>query len=92
MASNVSKHLKSLEENLLQIRLCLSAICRISCFGRRTLFDVLSDLICGTLGLQVLNAGASICQIYTAMMYGGVGTITRMKQEMKAALERKSAP
>lgn len=36
--------------------------------------------------LQILNAGASVCQIYTAMMYGGVGTITRMKGEMREIL------
>lgn len=33
--------------------------------------------------LQILNAGASVCQIYTAMMYGGVGTVTRIKEEMR---------
>ncbi|PIA92837.1 Dihydroorotate dehydrogenase (quinone), mitochondrial [Cercospora beticola] len=39
--------------------------------------------------LQILNAGASVCQVYTAMMYGGVGTITRMKTEMRAELRGK---
>ena len=39
--------------------------------------------------LQILNAGASVCQIYTAMMYGGVGTVTRMKREMREAMQRK---
>ncbi|KAF2484964.1 hypothetical protein BDY17DRAFT_292663 [Neohortaea acidophila] len=38
--------------------------------------------------LQILNAGASVCQIYTAMMYGGVGTVTRMKREMREGLKR----
>lgn len=38
--------------------------------------------------LQILNAGASVCQVYTAMMYGGVGTITRMKQEMREAMKK----
>lgn len=37
--------------------------------------------------LDILNAGASICQVYTAMMYGGVGTITRMKSEMREAIK-----
>lgn len=37
--------------------------------------------------LQILNAGASVCQVYTAMMYGGVGTITRMKGEMREAIK-----
>ncbi|KAK0268161.1 Dihydroorotate dehydrogenase (quinone), mitochondrial [Friedmanniomyces endolithicus] len=41
--------------------------------------------------LQILNAGASVCQIYTAMMYGGVGTVTRMKQEMREAMRREKA-
>jgi dihydroorotate dehydrogenase len=40
--------------------------------------------------LQILNAGASVCQIYTAMMYGGVGTITRMKQEMRDAMKSRT--
>lgn len=39
--------------------------------------------------LQILNAGASVCQIYTAMMYGGVGTITRIKSEMREVLHGK---
>nr|OQO20558.1 hypothetical protein B0A51_10434 [Rachicladosporium sp. CCFEE 5018] len=39
--------------------------------------------------LQILNAGASVCQVYTTMMYGGVGTITRMKREMREAMGAK---
>ena len=38
--------------------------------------------------LQILNAGASVCQVYTAMMYGGVGTVTRMKKEMREAMKQ----
>ncbi|KAK3697949.1 Dihydroorotate dehydrogenase (quinone), mitochondrial [Vermiconidia calcicola] len=38
--------------------------------------------------LEILNAGASVCQTYTAMMYGGVGTVTRMKSEMREAMKR----
>ncbi|KAF7189329.1 Dihydroorotate dehydrogenase (quinone), mitochondrial [Pseudocercospora fuligena] len=37
--------------------------------------------------LEILNAGASVCQIYTAMMYGGVGTVTRIKSEMREAIK-----
>ncbi|KAI1208342.1 FMN-linked oxidoreductase [Annulohypoxylon truncatum] len=33
--------------------------------------------------LEVLNAGASIAMIYTGLVYGGAGTVTRMKREMK---------
>jgi dihydroorotate dehydrogenase len=38
--------------------------------------------------LQILNAGASVCQVYTAMMYGGVGTVTRIKSEMRNVMSR----
>ncbi|KAK1826186.1 hypothetical protein QBC39DRAFT_269553 [Podospora conica] len=42
----------------------------------------------GEQALQVLNAGASVAMVYTGMVYGGSGTITRMKQEMIKALEK----
>jgi dihydroorotate dehydrogenase len=38
--------------------------------------------------LQILNAGASVCQVYTAMMYGGAGTITRIKSEMREEMNK----
>jgi dihydroorotate dehydrogenase len=38
--------------------------------------------------LQILNAGASVCQVYTAMMYGGVGTMTRIKSEMREEMKK----
>lgn len=42
--------------------------------------------------LQILNAGASVCQIYTAMMYGGVGTVTRIKREMREEMKKSKKP
>ncbi|KAI1087556.1 FMN-linked oxidoreductase [Rostrohypoxylon terebratum] len=33
--------------------------------------------------LEMLNAGASVAMIYTGLVYGGAGTVTRMKREMK---------
>jgi dihydroorotate dehydrogenase len=32
---------------------------------------------------EILAAGASVAQVYTAMIYGGAGTISRIKQEMR---------
>jgi dihydroorotate dehydrogenase len=32
---------------------------------------------------QILNAGASVAMVYTGLTYGGPGTITRIKQELK---------
>ncbi|KAL2826044.1 hypothetical protein BJY01DRAFT_229933 [Aspergillus pseudoustus] len=31
----------------------------------------------------VLNAGASVAMMYTSVVYGGVGTVTRVKQELR---------
>ncbi|KAK3956658.1 hypothetical protein QBC32DRAFT_202477 [Pseudoneurospora amorphoporcata] len=45
----------------------------------------------GEQALKVLNAGASVAMVYTGMVYGGSGTITRIKTEMKEKLGVKSA-
>lgn len=37
----------------------------------------------GEQALKVLNAGAHIAMVYTGMVYGGAGTVTRIKSEMK---------
>lgn len=41
----------------------------------------------GEQALKVLNAGASVAMIYTGMVYGGAGTVTRMKGEMRKTLQ-----
>ncbi|RWA11844.1 hypothetical protein EKO27_g3269 [Xylaria grammica] len=41
--------------------------------------------------LKVLNAGASIAMVYTGLVYGGAGTITRMKNEMKKEMDTPKA-
>ncbi|KAG8166656.1 hypothetical protein KVR01_002345 [Diaporthe batatas] len=40
----------------------------------------------GEQALRVLNAGASVAMIYTSMVYGGAGTVTRIKGEMRSSL------
>ncbi|OTA95299.1 hypothetical protein M434DRAFT_393874 [Hypoxylon sp. CO27-5] len=45
----------------------------------------------GRRALEVLNAGASVAMIYTGLVYGGAGTVTRMKREMKEELTAKKA-
>lgn len=37
----------------------------------------------GHQALQILNAGASVAMVYTAIAYGGSGTLTRIKREMR---------
>ncbi|KAK6596625.1 dihydroorotate dehydrogenase [Botrytis cinerea] len=43
----------------------------------------------GKQALEVLNAGANVAQVYTAMVYGGAGTITRIKTEMSNEISKK---
>lgn len=38
---------------------------------------------------QVLEAGASVAMMYTGVVYGGVGTVTRVKQELRNELQKK---
>lgn len=45
----------------------------------------------GEQALQVLNAGASVAQIYTALVYGGAGTMTRIKSEMREVMAKGQA-
>lgn len=40
----------------------------------------------GVQALEALNAGASVAMVYTAVVYGGVGTVSRIKEEMKKRL------
>ncbi|KAJ9654893.1 Dihydroorotate dehydrogenase (quinone), mitochondrial, partial [Neophaeococcomyces mojaviensis] len=40
----------------------------------------------GKQALEVLDAGASVAMVYTALVYGGVGTISRIKDEMRQEL------
>ena len=40
----------------------------------------------GQSALDAINAGASVAMLYTGMIYGGSGTITRIKEEMRERL------
>lgn len=44
----------------------------------------------GQQALQVLNAGADVAMVYTALVYGGVGTISRIKDEMREEMRRQT--
>lgn len=46
----------------------------------------------GQQALEVLNAGASVAMVYTALIYGGAGTITRIKREMNDEIASRKPP
>lgn len=43
----------------------------------------------GKQALEVLNAGASVAMVYTALVYGGAGTISKIKSEMRDEMSKK---
>ena len=45
----------------------------------------------GKQALAVLDAGASIAMMYTGIVYGGVGTVTRVKQELREEKQQSKA-
>lgn len=44
----------------------------------------------GKQALEVLNAGANVAMVYTALVYGGVGTISRIKDEMREEMHHRA--
>ncbi len=44
----------------------------------------------GKQALEVLNAGANVAMVYTALVYGGIGTISRIKDEMREEVKKQA--
>jgi len=42
----------------------------------------------GKQALEILNAGASVAQVYTALIYGGLGTVSRIKSELQDEISK----
>ncbi|PFH56983.1 hypothetical protein XA68_15673 [Ophiocordyceps unilateralis] len=53
--------------------------------GKRKVIFATGGITNGEQALRVLNAGASVAMIYTGLVYGGAGTVTRIKAEMRRA-------
>lgn len=51
--------------------------------GARKVLFATGGIANGHQAKQILDAGASVAMVYTALIYGGVGTITRIKQEIR---------
>lgn len=51
-------------------------------FPRKVIFAS-GGITNGAQAQAALNAGASVAMMYTGVVYGGVGTVTRVKQEMR---------
>ncbi|KAF2489519.1 FMN-linked oxidoreductase [Lophium mytilinum] len=55
---------------------------------RKTIFAT-GGITNGSQALQILEAGASVAMVYTAMIYSGAGTISRIKAEMRDEIREK---
>lgn len=51
--------------------------------GARKVIFATGGITNGRQAREILDAGASVAQVYTAIIYGGVGTISRIKEEMR---------
>ncbi|KAL2153722.1 hypothetical protein VTH82DRAFT_4877 [Thermothelomyces myriococcoides] len=60
-------------------------------FPQQKVIFATGGITTGEQALKVLNAGASVAMVYTGLVYGGPGTITRIKKEMKERLAIKEA-
>ncbi|KAI4286437.1 MAG: hypothetical protein L6R35_004311 [Caloplaca aegaea] len=43
----------------------------------------------GAQAVEVLAAGADVAQVYTALVYGGIGTVSKIKEEMRGELRKR---
>jgi dihydroorotate dehydrogenase len=57
--------------------------------GPRKIIFATGGITNGAQARAVLDAGASVAMVYTAMIYGGAGTISRIKQEMRELAQKK---
>ncbi|KAK3990838.1 hypothetical protein QBC44DRAFT_58220 [Cladorrhinum sp. PSN332] len=57
-----------------------------SAFAPQKVIFATGGITNGEQALKVLNAGASVAMVYTGMVYGGSGTVTRIKNEMRQKL------
>ncbi|KAJ4360307.1 Dihydroorotate dehydrogenase (quinone), mitochondrial [Didymosphaeria variabile] len=57
--------------------------------GPRKVIFATGGITNGRQAREILDAGASVAQVYTAIIYGGVGTITRIKEEMREEANKK---
>lgn len=57
--------------------------------GPRKVIFATGGITNGRQAREILDAGASVAQVYTAIIYGGVGTISRIKQEMRDEAAKK---
>jgi dihydroorotate dehydrogenase len=64
------------------------AVEKVSELPRKVIFAS-GGITTGKEAREALKAGASVAMMYTGVVYGGVGTVTRVKQELRKELQKK---
>lgn len=89
LSSNVDDLAESGPELSLAVDASKTAPAPVTIGPRKVLFAT-GGITNGRQAREILDAGASVAMVYTALIYGGVGTITRIKEEMREdALSKK---
>jgi len=57
----------------------------------RTVIFASGGITNGRQALEVLEAGASVAMVYTALVFGGVGTISRVKEELREEMKKRGS-
>lgn len=65
-----------------------NAVKKVSELRRKVIFAS-GGITTGKEAREALTAGASVAMMYTGVVYGGVGTVTRVKQELREELQKK---
>ncbi|ORY58130.1 dihydroorotate dehydrogenase [Pseudomassariella vexata] len=80
-----------IEDDLAPTQTRPTNVAKANQFAEQKVIFATGGITNGEQALQMLNAGASVAMVYTAMAYGGAGTITRIKGEMKNSMVPKRA-
>lgn len=79
----LSSNVDDLEESAPRVALQSTPVTAPAPKNPRKVIFATGGITNGRQAREILDAGASVAQVYTALIYGGAGTISRIKQEMR---------
>jgi dihydroorotate dehydrogenase len=86
----LSSNVDDLEESAPRLTLQFTPVTAPAPANPRKVIFATGGITNGRQAREILDAGASVAQVYTALIYGGAGTISRIKQEMRDEAKKQS--
>jgi dihydroorotate dehydrogenase len=86
----LSSNVDDLEESAPRLTLQSTPVTAPAPANPRKVIFATGGITNGRQAREILDAGASVAQVYTALIYGGSGTISRIKQEMRDDAKKQS--